>query len=152
MKKTFILLISTLSLSLHAQTSFEYVYDPAGNRIQRNVLTVGGMAQQEGVEQMNPLEEHLQLDNETELTLSLYPNPTDANFSIQVEYTESNSRSENQVLRYQLYNMQGKLIESKESSGYHTSMSLQNEAAGIYFLHILSNDNRLLKEVKIVRK
>jgi uncharacterized protein RhaS with RHS repeats len=149
MKKILIALISFTSLSMSAQTSsVEYSYDNAGNRIQRTVIIVGGMAQQEGTEQATILEERVSLENEGEVLFSLHPNPTAADVAIQVSYRNV----EQQVLNYLLYDMSGKVLEQKQSSDLSHTMSLQQQAPGIYFIRILSTENELLKEIKVVKK
>lgn len=150
MKKILIIFITCTSLNLNAQTSsIEYTYDAAGNRTQRTVIVVGGLAQQNGVgQQESVLEEHVSLENEGEVIFNLFPNPTEADVAISVAYRNV----EQQVLNYLLYDMSGKVLEQKQSSDLSHTMSLQQQAPGIYFIHILSTENKLLKEIKVVKR
>jgi uncharacterized membrane protein len=106
------------------------------------------MAQQDGTEQTSVLEERVSLENEGEVLFSLHPNPTAADVAIQVSYRNV----EQQVLNYALYDMSGKVLEQKQSADLSHTMSLQHQAPGIYFLRILSSENKLLKEIKVVKK
>lgn len=150
MKKILIALISCTSLSLTAQTSsVEYTYDPAGNRTQRTVLVVGGLAQQnkEG-QQESVFQEHLALENEGEIVFNLYPNPTQANVDIKIEY----HNMEQQTLSYLLYDVSGKLLESKQSFELNQTLSLHNKPPGVYYLRIFSQNSANYKEIKILKK
>jgi hypothetical protein len=150
MKKILIALISCTSLSLTAQTSsVEYTYDPAGNRIQRTVLVVGGLAQQNGEGQQEAVfQEHLALGDEGEIVFNLYPNPSQADVDIKVEY----QNMEQQTLSYLLYDVSGKLLESKQSFELNQTLSLQNHPPGVYYLRIFSHSSISYKEIKILKK
>jgi hypothetical protein len=82
--------------------------------------------------------------NETtiNLELSAYPNPTRNFLTLKV------AKSEN--LQYQLFDMQGKLIESKTVRSKSSNISLENRPAAIYLLKVTKN-NQLIKTFKIIK-
>jgi len=82
--------------------------------------------------------------NETaiNLELSVYPNPTTNYLTLKVEETEG--------LTFQLYDLQGKVIESKPVNNTSTNISLEEQPSAIYFLNALKN-NQLLKTFKIIK-
>ncbi len=81
---------------------------------------------------------------ETNISLSVYPNPT-TDF---VVLSVLNSNTQN--MTYMLYDVLGKIIENKKLSGSQTSISMINLANDIYFIKVLNNDNEL-KIFKIIK-
>jgi hypothetical protein len=149
MKKLLITLITFISFSLSAQTSsIAYSYDAAGNRIQRSVLVFSGLAQQNNDGQNDAaLQEHLAFEK-GEVVFNLFPNPTVADFVVDVKY----NKVEQQALNYSLYDVSGKVIESKQSGELHHNFSLQNQPLGVYYLRIMSSNGEFVKEIKILKK
>jgi hypothetical protein len=78
------------------------------------------------------------------LTVSTFPNPATDYLQLQVE-------SENlKKLSYQLYDMQGKLLENKEIEGSQTRISTDNLVPAIYFLKVIQS-NKEVKTFKIIK-
>lgn len=74
--------------------------------------------------------------------ISIYPNPT-ANFlTLKIENTDN--------LSYQLFDINGKLIESKTVSNNSSNISLENQPPSTYFLKV-TQDNLLIKTFKITK-
>jgi len=151
MKKAFLFFI-TISLFgnfCNAQPGVEYTYDNAGNRIQRNIIVVGGMIQNngDGVMQQS-LEEQLHIEDEGDILFNLYPNPTYADVDITIDY----QNVPQQTVTMTLYDVNGKLLENKQVSELRHHISLQNYPVGIYYLRIASLENKTMKEIKIVRR
>ena len=76
------------------------------------------------------------------LELSVYPNPTSDYLTLKVE--------DNTELNYQLYDLQGKVIENKKVSSTTTSINVENLSKAIYFLNVTKN-NRIVKTFKIIK-
>lgn len=83
----------------------------------------------------------LKLANEISLICSAYPNPTTDFLTLKVE----NYQSDN--LTYQLFDVNGKLIENKKIESNETSIAMSNLASATYFLKVTDNQ----KEVKIFK-
>lgn len=132
-----------------AQPEVEYTYDNAGNRIQRNIIIVGGMVQNNGDEvAQQSLEEQLHIEDEGDIVFNLYPNPTYADVDITIDY----QNVPQQTVTMALYDVNGKLLEDKKVNELRHHISLQNYPVGIYYLRISSLENKTMKEIKILRK
>jgi hypothetical protein len=150
MRKTLILFFfAFLTVNVSAQPEVEYTYDNAGNRIQRNIIVVGGMVQNNGDGTMQQsLEERLHIEDEGDILFNLYPNPTYADVDITIDY----QNVPQQTVTMALYDVSGKLLENKQVSELRHHISLQNYPVGIYYLRIASLENKTMKEIKIVRR
>tara|TARA_B100000809_G_C14956252_1_gene465694 strand:+ start:424 stop:891 length:468 start_codon:yes stop_codon:yes gene_type:complete len=82
--------------------------------------------------------------NETSinLELSVYPNPTTDYLTLKVD--------DNSNLNYQVYDLQGKVIENKKVTANSTTISMEALPKAIYFLSILK-DNKQVKTFKIIK-
>jgi hypothetical protein len=76
------------------------------------------------------------------LELSVYPNPTANYLTLKVEETEN--------LSYQLFDMQGKLIENKTVMDNSTILSMETLPTSSYFLKVSKNNN-IIKTFKIIK-
>lgn len=78
------------------------------------------------------------------LKMTVYPNPTTnwINLSIQ-NYTDEN-RS------YQLFDINGRMIQSQKIIQSETQISMENLSAAIYILQVSDNDNTI-KTFKIIK-
>ncbi len=74
----------------------------------------------------------------------VFPNPTKEFLKLKIE----NYKSKN--LSYQIYDMNGKLLESKKVEGNETIISMENFIPSSYFLNITDN-NKELKTFKIIK-
>ena len=68
--------------------------------------------------------------------LLVYPNPTHDFLTLKVNYEPGN------ILSYQLINLNGKLLETKEISGSETSIDMSHLDSGTYFLKVTDSHNR----------
>lgn len=150
MKKIFFVIGFILCWNVcKAQPEVEYTYDNAGNRIQRNIIVVGGMVQNNGDGVMQQtLEEQLHIEDEGDILFNLYPNPTYADVDITIDYQNVSQ----QTVTMSLYDINGKLLEGKQVSDLRHHISLQNYPVGIYYLRIASLDHKTMKEIKIIRR
>jgi hypothetical protein len=82
--------------------------------------------------------------NETSinLELSVYPNPTTDYLTLKV--------ADNSNLNYQVYDLQGKVIENKKVTANSTTISLEGQPTATYFLSVTKN-NQVVKTFKIVK-
>lgn len=78
------------------------------------------------------------------LSVSAYPNPTTDYLTLSIgEFKISN-------LSYQLYDMNGKLLQSEKISGNQTSIVMSNLAPSLYFVKVIQG-NKEVKTFKIIK-
>ena len=78
------------------------------------------------------------------LECTVYPNPTTEFLMLKVE----SYKAEN--LSYQLYDMNGKLLERRKLTGNETEIKMQHLVPAIYFLKV-TNNNKEIKIFKIIK-
>lgn len=78
------------------------------------------------------------------LSVSAYPNPTTNYLTVKVE----NYETENLTL--QLYDMQGKLLQSEKITGNQTSIVMSNFVPATYFVKVIQG-NKEVKVFKIIK-
>ena len=76
-----------------------------------------------------------------EMMMTVYPNPNNGIFKISV--------SNSQVVKYSVFNLDGKLVQQKQVTDASFEVDLSNESQGIYFLKL--ENNHLVKTVKVVK-
>jgi hypothetical protein len=109
-----------------------------------NVGTTGSVAQ--GVQQPYEISIVIGLEEAKEINLkvSAFPNPTKEFLNLKVEnYNVDN-------LSYQLFDIQGKLLESKKIESKETSIVTSNLVPATYFLKVIES-NKEIKTFKIVK-
>ena len=84
-------------------------------------------------------------ENNTEITLAAYPNPTSDKLMVSIK------GSNNPTCTYVLFDASGKIIDSKQFTGNSTTLSLARVAAGNYFLKITDSNNKEFKNFKIIK-
>jgi hypothetical protein len=78
------------------------------------------------------------------LTVSAYPNPTTDYLTLEVkEFDLSN-------LSLQLYDMNGKLLQSEKITGNQTSIVMNNLVPATYFIKVIQ-DNKEVKTFKVIK-
>jgi hypothetical protein len=78
------------------------------------------------------------------LTMMVYPNPTPSMVNLKIEdYTLEN-------LKYSLFDIQGRQIESKKITQDETQIQMGNLVSAIYFINVIDN-NKILKTFKIIK-
>ena len=108
-----------------------------------NTGTTGSVAQ--GVQQPYEISIVLGLDNHSiNLELSAYPNPTTNNLTLNV------GKAELSTLNFQLYDISGKLIESRKIISSTETIGMANLPSTTYFLKV-SNNNNEVKTFKIIK-
>ena len=108
-----------------------------------NTGTNGSVAQ--GVQQ--PYEISISVGIEVtaiNLELVAYPNPTNNALTLNI------GNYNNEKLTYQLYDMQGKLLDSKQVVNSSTTIGMQELPVSTYLLNVLDN-NAVIKTFRIVK-
>lgn len=85
--------------------------------------------------------------NETGISLSVsaYPNPTTNYLNLKIESLELST------LNFQLFDMQGKLLQTQKVTGNETQIDMGNYVSSTYFVRIIKK-NQLIKEFKIIKQ
>ena len=78
------------------------------------------------------------------LSVSAYPNPTTDYLTLKVGNFELST------LKFQLYDMNGKLLQNKKIEGGETNILMSNFASATYFLKVIQ-DNKEVKTFKIIK-
>ena len=78
------------------------------------------------------------------LVASAYPNPVTDHLTLRIDDYESFE------LSYQLFDINGRLLENKQVIGYETIIIMAHFTAGIYFLKVIAI-NRDIKTFKIIK-
>lgn len=134
MKKRFFITVASLLISsvTYAQTPFNATvlqldYDDAGNRIKREVITLGS----------GPTP--ARLSNTTFYTqedVNIYPNPTRG--TLNIELVNSNEEKNRTI---EIYNLEGKLVTRKQIDYSKKTLDLSTYKNGVYYLNIYGEDN-----------
>ncbi len=108
-----------------------------------NTGTNGSVAQ--GVQQPYEISTIVGMEiAEINLNLVAYPNPTNNTLTLNI------GSYNNERLTYQLYDMQGKLLDSKQVVNSSTTISVQDLPVSTYLLNVLDN-NSLIKTFRMVK-
>jgi len=79
------------------------------------------------------------------LTVVAYPNPTTDYLTLKVENYETAN------LQYKIFDINGKLLQSKKAEENETKIEMNNFATANYFVKVLDN-KREIKTFKIIKK
>jgi hypothetical protein len=108
-----------------------------------NTGTNGSVAQ--GVQQPYEISTSVGIEvTEINLELVVYPNPTTNVLNLNI------GNYNNEKLTYQLYDMQGKLLDSKHVINNSTPIVMQELPKSTYLLSVLDN-NSLIKTFRIIK-
>jgi opacity protein-like surface antigen len=78
------------------------------------------------------------------LSVTVYPNPTTDHLTLNIgEFDLSN-------LSYQLYDINGNLLQTRKITGYQTSISMSNLVPSTYFVRVIIG-SQSVKEFKIIK-
>ncbi|MCZ2276321.1 MAG: T9SS type A sorting domain-containing protein [Bacteroidia bacterium] len=84
-------------------------------------------------------------ETELNIPLSVFPNPTTHNLTLQI------SDYHNEKLSYQLFDMQGKLLNSGQVTSQQTQINTANLPAATYFIDVVSQENKKVQSYKIIK-
>lgn len=77
--------------------------------------------------------------------MSVFPNPAADHLTLQIlEFNHEN-------LAYQLCDMQGKSLNNEKIVAGQTTLNLSLFPAATYFLHVLNQDNRIIRSFKVIK-
>ena len=108
-----------------------------------NTANSGSLAQ--GVQQAYEISTSVGIEvTEINLELVAYPNPTNSLLTLNI------GNYNNEKLIYQLYDIQGMLLDSKQLVNSSTTINAQKLSVGTYLLNVLDN-NSLIKTFRIIR-
>ncbi|MBC8147767.1 MAG: T9SS type A sorting domain-containing protein [Bacteroidetes bacterium] len=111
-----------------------------------NSGTTGSVA--EGVQQPYEISEtSIKETTKNNPGITVFPNPTTDNLTLKVSASTPLS---NQITDYRLYDISGKLLETKKLTNNETIISTANLPSGTYFLKVVSDDKEI-KTFKIVK-
>jgi spore coat protein U-like protein len=84
---------------------------------------------------------------ETTLNISLtaFPNPTTEKLTLQI------SDFNNEKLEYQLYDMQGKMLNSGQVTAQQTLINTSSLSPAIYFINVVNQKNKQVQSFKIIK-
>jgi len=113
-----------------------------------NIGTNGSVAQ--GVQQPFEISVVLAIEEAKgiNLTVSAYPNPTTDYLTLEVDASTTLSI---QSMAYQLYDMQGKLLQNEKITSNQTSIVMSNLVPTTYFVKVIES-NKEVKTFKIIKK
>lgn len=139
MKTLLILLFTITAFSLFAQ-KVEYVYDDAGNRVQRKLclacrIANPNVAVTDTVEQTT-----------AKLNANISPNPTKGNLAVQI--TQENLEKE--VFHLFVYDIYGRELINKTYYTISFNDNISNYAPGIYYVRLVSGNK--IKNWSIIKK
>lgn len=78
------------------------------------------------------------------LSISAYPNPVTDKLILSVDNFELST------LNYQLYNINGRFLQTQELTGSKTQIDMETYSPAIYFVRVISG-NQVVKEFKIIK-
>ena len=113
-----------------------------------NIGTNGSVAQ--GVQQPFEISVVLAIEEAKgiNLTVSAYPNPTTDYLTLEVDASTTLSI---QSMAYQLYDMQGKLLQNEKITSNQASIVMSNLVPATYFVKV-TESNKEVKTFKIIKK
>jgi len=80
-----------------------------------------------------------------DISITIYPNPTTNNLTLQV--SDYNSEK----LSYQLYDMQGKLLNHEQIVAPQTQINMNSLPNATYFVHLINPENKKVQSFKIIK-
>jgi hypothetical protein len=113
-----------------------------------NTGTNGSVAQ--GVQQPFEISVVTSVDEAKDITLqcTAYPNPATDLLTLKID---ASAKLSIQSLSYQLFDVSGKLLETKKVEGSETSIAMGSLVPATYFLKVIQN-NKEIKTFKIIKK
>lgn len=141
MKTILITALFLLSGISFAQNDVQYTYDAAGNRIQRQAISTW-------ITTNNTPQEAPEDAFNTNISISAHPNPTNDDVYIAVTF----EGIEEQALTMHLFDVSGKRLRSSDGKAANHRFDLSSLPRGIYLVHVISQDGKVMKEAKVVRE
>jgi hypothetical protein len=86
------------------------------------------------------------IESKLNISLSVFPNPTPENLTLQL--SDFNSEK----LEYQLFDIQGKLLNNGQVTTHQTLINTSGLPPATYFLNVVNQKNKKLQSFKIIKK
>ena len=109
-----------------------------------NTGTNGSVAQ--GVQQAYEIYNVGIKETELNISLSIFPNPTAANLTLQI------SDYNNEKVSYQLYDMRGKLLNNGKIVAQQTKIEMTSLPTAAYYVNVVNQENQKVQSFKIIKK
>ncbi len=109
-----------------------------------NGSVVQGVQQPYEISEVTGIEEAKDIN----LSISVYPNPTNDFLTLELDAERSRST---QSMSYQLYDINGKLLQSEKITGNQTNIVMSEFAVATYFVKVIQG-NKEIKTFKIIKK
>lgn len=84
-------------------------------------------------------------ETELNISLSVFPNPTADNLTLQI------SDYNNEKLSYQLFDMQGKLLNNGQVNAQQTEINTASLPPATYFVNVVNQSNKKVQSFKIIK-
>jgi hypothetical protein len=84
-------------------------------------------------------------ETELNISLSVFPNPTTNNLTLLI------SDYSNEKLSYQLFDMQGKLLNKGQVSAQKTQINTASLPSATYFISVVDQENKQIQSFKIIK-
>jgi hypothetical protein len=84
-------------------------------------------------------------ETELNILLSVFPNPTADNLTLHI------SDYNNEKLTYQLYDMQGKLLNNGQVTAKQTQINTASLPPATYFINVVNQENKKVQSFKIIK-
>jgi len=107
----------------------------------------------------NPTTDYLtlEIDASTSLSIQSMSNQIDASTSLSIQ-SMSNQKDAStslsiQSMSYQLYDIQGKILQNQKITGYRTSIDMNNLVPSTYFVKVIQENkaNKAVKTFKVIK-
>ncbi len=136
-----IIIVVWFCFKLHAQATYEYTYDNAGNRTARHVVVLRSM-QTSGSNDSTALQETAMLG---EMQIGVMPNPTAG--KLQIDITNLPENAEGGII---VWDLQSKEMLKQEGIYANNSIDLNGQPKGIYLMQIRVGNKK--SEWKVVKE
>jgi hypothetical protein len=84
-------------------------------------------------------------ETELNISLSVFPNPTADNLTLHI------SDYNNEKLAFQLYDTQGKMLNSGRVTTLQTQINISSLPSATYFINLVNQENKQIQSFKIIK-
>ena len=132
-------LMTLFTVSVHADGIINYTYDGSGNRTSAERIINLRQAETDSTGKVKPMLHEL-----TSHRITIYPNPTDGNFSIEIGTPETIEQAS-----ITIYNMSGTIIYRDDEPDAVNEIDITSSPDGMYLLIIrIDGENSTWKIIK----
>jgi hypothetical protein len=154
-KIKFILLLLNISITVQAQQANTTSGGDASGNGGTVAYSIGQVfsitnsnvsgAVSQGVQQANEIFTLSIKESELNISISVFPNPTSSILNLQIK------NYNNEKLSYQLFNVQGKLLNNEQIVTEQTQINTESLPIATYFIHIKNQTNTQLYSFKFIK-